>query len=322
MKAWAIPEIVIVRIVIGGRRTLRFTGEEALIFCLKRLATDSNFHEDARFMFGRENSQWSRLWHWWIDHMYQNHIHLLEDYLPFFVPFFEKYANAISSKINEITKGTRLETDMPPGSMDIVGFIDCTIAEIPRIGGPLEPGVGADRYPPDEHTAFYQNWVRKCGQKHLGVLHPDGMFSDMQGSTTAVHHDQHVAQDTRINERMQLVQQGSVRIYALYGDRAFMNGRCITRPHMSHERLLAWQIRDNKIMGKVRIGIEWGFGSATKLFKFVANPDNFKIRKHHDARRYYRIAILVLNSRNCLYWSITSQYFKCIPPTLEEYFSV
>jgi hypothetical protein len=58
-----------VRIVDDSNRTHVFQGEECLLFCLHRVASGTSLEEIAQHVHGRDASQWSRVWRWFIRYM-------------------------------------------------------------------------------------------------------------------------------------------------------------------------------------------------------------------------------------------------------------
>jgi hypothetical protein len=108
----------------------------------------------------------------------------------------------------------------------------------------------------------------------------------------------------------------------LYGDRIFLFESHIRRAHSGHDDFLTnIELLENKVFPKVRIAVEWDFGHTSKLFKFTQTWNNIKILKHENHQQYYFISTLLRNLHVCCYGNITSRYFDCRAPSLEDYLS-
>src|SRR5690606_37009326 len=112
-------------------------GEEVFISALYRLAYPNKL-EYLVSMFGREISQWSRAFNWFLKHVYTTFADLLLDNLQYWVPQFPRFAAAIASKLVAVGANIAIE------DFDIFGFIDCTLRPICRLhGGPAAEGQNA-----------------------------------------------------------------------------------------------------------------------------------------------------------------------------------
>ena len=75
----------------------------------------------------------------------------------------------------------------------------------------------------------------------------------------------------------------------------------------------------NEVMSSVRICVEWEFGDIVTQWAHVNYKRNQVIANGSRPGQQYIVAALLSNCRNCLRPAQTSQYFECLPPTLEEY---
>jgi hypothetical protein len=76
-----------------------FTGEEVMLFSLRRYASNSSLEIDARLIFERDNTQWSRAFHWFNRHMVRNFVGLLCDNMQFWLPYLQNFSNKIADKV-------------------------------------------------------------------------------------------------------------------------------------------------------------------------------------------------------------------------------
>ena len=74
----------------------------------------------------------------------------------------------------------------------------------------------------------------------------------------------------------------------------------------------------NAAMKALRIVFEWGYKELRQVFASLDYKRKLKLREG-PCGLVYQAAVLLWNVRCCLYGSQTSQYFKCEPPSLEQY---
>lgn len=154
----------------------RFSGEEVLLFSLNRFTTCGWIH-DLIPVFGRDVTQWTRAFHWFIKYMIANFAYLLTDMLQFWKPYIPLMAEKIRRKLH-----AKHDIYFPPGTFRVFGFIDCTvIASLRPGGGPTSPGPNAERCDNFIQMAFYNGWKKHHGTKFQSIELPNGMCMHMYG---------------------------------------------------------------------------------------------------------------------------------------------
>jgi hypothetical protein len=78
------------------------------------------------------------------------------------------------------------------------------------------------------------------------------------------------------------------------------------------------QRESNRIMSRVRVGVEWGFGQIRSNCPLIVKPEILKHRKG-TVSLLMRNAVLLTNYRNHIGENPTSLYFKCPTSTLDNY---
>ena len=71
-------------------------------------------------------------------------------------------------------------------------------------------------------------------------------------------------------------------------------------------------------MSRLRIAVEWDFGTVVNDWAFLNYAPNLKLFKSRVGD-YYKVGVLLSNIRTCLYGNIISQYFGIQPPKLQAY---
>jgi len=82
--------------------------------------------------------------------------------------------------------------------------------------------------------------------------------------------------------------------------------------------LTLWMEEYNSIMSKIRVAIEWSFGSIIVRNKFISFAIGQKIQQNQLAKQY-NIAVFLTNCHVCMNGSAHMEYFDCVPPSLDAY---
>jgi hypothetical protein len=103
----------------------KMSGEEVFLRGLHELVSGENQERMCKTLFGRENTQQSRAFTWFIDHMYNNYKHLVTDSLPWWHRngFTKSSADAIWDKM--ISNGYQPTPEELQVIMRAGYFIDC-----------------------------------------------------------------------------------------------------------------------------------------------------------------------------------------------------
>jgi hypothetical protein len=268
-------------------------GEEIMLFSLHRLASTAKMYEHC-LTFGREQSTWSRVFHWFIDYVVNNFSHLLVNNLQYWEPKFHVFADKIRLKMNEKTG-----IEFQEGLFYVFGFHDDTVIGCCRPGGgPAEDGVGALRHSNFIQMAFYSGWKHHHGTKWQSLELPNGLCADMYGPFSFRHNDLEVFSLSNINERIADVQLGNEVQYLSYGDGIFT---CLSHCKSKHSgnNLTRRQIDENNAMTSVRIANEWNYGLTAILWPRVKHKSSIKIKQHKNVSMIYFVATLLRNCRVC-----------------------
>lgn len=164
--------------------------------------------------------------------------------------------------------------------------------------------------------AFYNGWKKHHGHKYQSVELPNGMTADMYGPVSFWHNDLEVFRDSQLNERLAALQDGDELQYASYGDGIFPIKSHTIGKHVGDTTP---QRYENRI---IRIANEWNYGVTAILYPFVKFKAAQKIRQNKFCTRFYFVATLLRYAHMCLYEGLTSSYFYCPTPSLEDYFQV
>ena len=74
----------------------------------------------------------------------------------------------------------------------------------------------------------------------------------------------------------------------------------------------------NRRMARARICVEWTFGEVGRQFRSLSLKPTMMIYRF-PVTKYYFVAVFLMNCRNCLYGSQTSDYFNCECMSLDDY---
>lgn len=149
---------------------------------------------------------------------------------------------------------------------------------------------------------------------------PCGIIVHASGPYPGSFHDSKMLSESGLKNQLETSATFSSpgeRAFHLYGDQAYRSGTHIISPFKGYT-LTPAETECNKIMSKLRISVEWGFGKISQLFAFTEFAENQKIRLQ-PVGVYYLVAILLTNVHTCLNGSNTSSYFNCEPPSVQQY---
>jgi len=117
--------------------------------------------DDVTDIFGRDQSAQTRAFDYFIDFVFENYRHLVNDNLEWWYNngFWAKSAAAIENRMKERFKFSTRNM--------VSHFIDCNCLETCVVGGgPAEQGANAARWNEDIQRSFYNGWKSINGMKH------------------------------------------------------------------------------------------------------------------------------------------------------------
>lgn len=180
-----------------------------------------------------------------------------------------------------------------------IGFIDGTVRPICR--------------PKVYQRQCYNGHKRVHSIKFQSVSMANGLIVSMYGPIEGRRHDVALLRGSMIGARMRDHCPG----FYLYGDPAYPLSKWLLSP-FKNAAPNTREAEFNKRMGSVRVTVEWCFGSLVNQWAFLDFKKQHKVFLSPIAK-YYLVGTLLSNCITCLRGNETSQFFKCMPPTLEEY---
>jgi hypothetical protein len=171
-------------------------GEEVMLRGLYELVSGEDQYNIAENVFGREQSQQSRAFYFFIDHVFTTFYDLVTDNLQWWWDegFFHASRDAITRRLRSIGW---------TGENTVGWFIDCNCMETARVaGGPRTGGPNARRWVCNIQKAFYNGWKSNHGLKHQTVDLAHGFTIDMYGPTSLRRNDLRLFGLSHINARM------------------------------------------------------------------------------------------------------------------------
>ena len=150
----------------------KMSGEEVFLRGIHELVSGDNQERMCQTLFGRENTQQSRAFTWFIDHIYTNFKHLVTDSLPWWHRngFTKSSACAIWDKM--LSNGYHPTPEELAAIKRAGYFIDCKCSPTSVVGGgPADDGANAARWDVEVNRAFYNGWKSIHGLKHQTGMH-------------------------------------------------------------------------------------------------------------------------------------------------------
>ena len=194
------------------------------------------------------------------------------------------------------------------------GFIDCTLRRISR--------------PTWFQRAAYSGYKKYHALKYQAVMIPNGMFAHLFGPWEGRRTDPFMLAESGLLDKcakyaVQVDADDGTplehRYFQLYGDPAYGVNPFLVSPYSGPGQRSRAEQEFNTRMSSVRIEVEHGFGIVLNTWPFL-----YTFWKHRvyssPIGRYYRVAVLFTNARNCFHPNQVSLHFNCRPPELHEYF--
>ena len=114
------------------------------------------------------------------------------------------------------------------------------------------------------------------------------------------------------------LQHASEDQYMTFGDSAYKRRSHLTSYYADIDELIR---RWNRRMKRVRIFIEWNYGTTASLFKYICCKRKLKVLQSTNVSKIYTVCTLLRNIHIALYGCQTSNYFDLDIPDnfLEKY---
>jgi hypothetical protein len=185
--------------------------EEVMLRGLYELVTGENQFNIAENIFGREQTQQSRAFYFFVEHVFTTFYDLVTDNLQWW------WDNGFMHESRDATT-RRLRSLGRTGGNSVGWFIDCNCMETSRVaGGPRYVGTNARRWVCNIQKAFYNGWKSIHGLKHQTVDLAHVFTIDMYGPTSLRRNDLRLFGLSRINARMAALQDEGEQVTG-YGD--------------------------------------------------------------------------------------------------------
>ena len=163
----------------------------------------------------------------------------------------------------------------------------------------------------------YNGHKRKHALKFQALKSPDGLIMHVHGPIEVRSHDRTMY--TRSSLDMNLPGgTGRRRKAVLYLWRFRCNRRWFMEIPFQGSNLTVQQVAFNKAKSFAPITVEWIFKEVKLYFRTVDYKRKMKVFES-QVGSLYLAGMLLSNIRNCIYRNQVAKYFKCTPPTLEDY---
>lgn len=195
---------------------------------------------------------------------------------------------------------------LPPGEkLDVFGFIDGTMRETCKPGGPFI-----------NQEAVWDGHHNMPALGYLGVNSPEGLLVLFFGPLVGAINDHRMVCISELESMLQggLFGEGAM----VYGDLGFAHcGPGILSAFTPEETGVLTNALNSR-MNSERVSVEWGFGKVLNTFRMHSFVPVQKPKLSRIAV-WYLVSVLLMNCQVCIYGSETADYFGCPPPTVEEY---
>jgi len=191
-----------------------------------------------------------------------------------------------------------------------VGFIDGTKIKMARPSGPAM-----------HQRAVYSGHKRFHCLTYQTISTPDGLIFHLFGPIEGRRADAYLYHASDIDDILRVnLNIGNIQYY-IYGDQAYA-----IRPWLQvafpRQNITPEQIAFNTSMNKPRTAVEWSYGELKNTFASQDFHRKLQVKKT-PVGVFYIVAVLLRNFKTCLgHGTIAEGYFKCQPPSLQEYTNI
>jgi len=305
------------RIVFSNRSVM--SGEEILLRGMYELVTGEFQSSVSLNVFGRELTQQSRAFTYFIDHIYNHFCHLLLDNLE----WFREKGLLEESRVAVFNKLIDLGYVFERNEQHTIGlFIDCNCLKTCRPGGgPLDGGHDARRYDTLVQQVFYNGWKSIHGLKHQTIDTAHGLTCHLFGPLSLRRNDLFLLGQSRVLVKINDLNNRMYRKVSIFGDSAYPLTKYL-KSYVPYELANRQQKEHNKRMKAVRESIEHNYALTKNLFKYISRIEKLKILGSKIILKIYTVCTFLRNCHVLMYGCETSRFFNIILDTstlLEEY---
>ena len=188
----------------------------------------------------------------------------------------------------------------------VVGFIDGTVRPICK--------------PQLLQAQLYNGKDRVHSLKYQAINTPDGIIRHMAGPYPGSRHDMFALHQSEVipNWIAKFPRRDDGVPHVIYADQGYCVMPGIETPYADGDFDFEHEAY-NQAMSSARISVEWEFGAILQNWAALDLKRMHQLMSNRKIGQTYIVAALLTNMVNCLRPNITSQYFKCNPPSLQEY---
>eukprot|EP01032_Pedospumella_encystans_P018564 gene18564-21128_t len=279
--AMQIPEYF----VIGdGKKAFNVDGMHAFLFTLYRYHSPSERLTLDSALFHYDYSTLSKIFTTVVSFLHTRHAHRLRR-IPDVVPRLGHFNERIRSKINSSFNV------IPDDAQRCALFADACRIEISRPSGEYW-----------RQRAYYSGHKHYHNLAAQGVFGPDGMFVDWFDGPVGRLGDINVMRESNVNAILRDSQLNRPIQYWIYTDKGYVRTSHVRCAAHGPAHVSAIQHRDNGIMSRERIGVEWGFGKVYARCKYIRHASLLKVQDNDVSMR---VAVAVTNAHTCIAQSQT-----------------
>jgi hypothetical protein len=150
---------------------------------------------------------------------------------------------------------------------------------------------------------------RQHGFKYQSIFLPNGLVGDFYGPIVGRRSDSYLFDRSDFESRMQTVHANTNGMlsndgvtsfpFVVYGDPAYFVTPCIQRAHKG-PNMTPTQQRQNTLMRRSRIAVEWGFSEVVNQWRYLDYPHGLK-EGLQPLGKIYTVAVLLANMHTCVY---------------------
>ncbi len=169
---------------------------------------------------------------------------------------------------------------------------------------------------------MFSGYKKRHVSKYQSIVLTNGLIGRLDGPFIGRRHDAAIVHLSKVIDEMKsFLTNNDGSYWAVYGDAGYSNQKYIKVGFKNFKTLNQKEKDFNRLMSKLRVGVEYGFGKIVQQFAFV---DFRKTQKQYlsPLKEMFYVAAFLINCQTCMRGkNQVSEIFCSYVPTLQEYLS-
>ena len=283
---------------LENRSTL--PGEEVLLRGIYQMVNGTKQFDMAEGVFGRDQSQQSRAFKYFIDYVYDNFAHLVNDNLDWW--HRNGYIAASQRAIESRLQNLGLDVDNA-GISGAAYFLGCNSVDYHRTGASPRDCTSNSSLLEDEAQLPFLNRGKSIhGWKFQALDIAHGFTIDFYGSPILSRNQDSLLVESELERRLELTWEQHTRTHRVLG----------RRNHHSTQsaNIVDTYKNSDPLISELGCEVEWNFGAMISFFGLLQNSSRLRVMSEGTVTKIFYVAAILRNCHIALYGNCSSRCFN------------